>query len=257
MEVHHHPDLHHKKKNFKEYFLEFLMIFLAVTMGFFAENIREYISDREKEQADIRSLAKNLRADSVAIESSLKSIQKVKLKTDSLMELIQSGKYKEQQQLLYRLAYQTRGFQQFEYSNVTFEQMKSSSSLGLIHNEAIRNDFVNYNNFITSAVRQLETRMFETEKNQADWQSNILDDSFYPSVDSIIYQNALSTNVYKPGNHISAFTENKKAQFLKLYNLLFERNVIFNYYQIVIEKLKNQNKQLLASIKKAYQQGSE
>jgi hypothetical protein len=30
MEVHHHP--HVEKKNFKEYFLEFLMIFLAVTM---------------------------------------------------------------------------------------------------------------------------------------------------------------------------------------------------------------------------------
>ncbi len=41
MEVHHHPDLHHKPKKWKEYFLEFLMIFLAVTMGFFAENIRE------------------------------------------------------------------------------------------------------------------------------------------------------------------------------------------------------------------------
>jgi cell division protein FtsB len=38
MEVHHHP--HVEKKNFKEYFLEFLMIFLAVTMGFFAESIR-------------------------------------------------------------------------------------------------------------------------------------------------------------------------------------------------------------------------
>ena len=32
MEVHHHPDLHHKPKKWKEYFLEFLMIFLAVTM---------------------------------------------------------------------------------------------------------------------------------------------------------------------------------------------------------------------------------
>src|ERR1700730_16037339 len=41
MEVHHHPDLHHKLKKWKEYFLEFLMIFLAVTLGFFAENIRE------------------------------------------------------------------------------------------------------------------------------------------------------------------------------------------------------------------------
>ncbi|MEI8059700.1 MAG: hypothetical protein WCG67_06035, partial [Ferruginibacter sp.] len=28
MEVHHHPHLHHKPKHWKEYFLEFLMIFL-------------------------------------------------------------------------------------------------------------------------------------------------------------------------------------------------------------------------------------
>ena len=34
MEVHHHPDLHHKRKHFSEYVLEFFMIFLAVTMGF-------------------------------------------------------------------------------------------------------------------------------------------------------------------------------------------------------------------------------
>src|SRR6516162_8745575 len=48
MEVHHHPKV--EKKNFKEYFLEFLMIFLAVTMGFFAENIREKITDNNKEK---------------------------------------------------------------------------------------------------------------------------------------------------------------------------------------------------------------
>jgi hypothetical protein len=42
MEVHHHP--HVEKKNFKDYFLEFVMIFLAVTLGFIAENIREDIT---------------------------------------------------------------------------------------------------------------------------------------------------------------------------------------------------------------------
>ena len=47
MEVHHHPDLHHKPKKWKEYFLEFLMIFLAVTMGFFADNIREAYNNKE------------------------------------------------------------------------------------------------------------------------------------------------------------------------------------------------------------------
>jgi hypothetical protein len=34
MEVHHHPQLHHQRKPRKEYLLEFLMIFLAVTLGF-------------------------------------------------------------------------------------------------------------------------------------------------------------------------------------------------------------------------------
>jgi len=43
MEVHHHPEV--EKKGFKEYLLEGLMIFLAVTMGFIAENIRENISE--------------------------------------------------------------------------------------------------------------------------------------------------------------------------------------------------------------------
>jgi hypothetical protein len=46
MEVHHHP--HVEKKGFKEYCLEFLMIFLAVTLGFFAENIREHIAEKKE-----------------------------------------------------------------------------------------------------------------------------------------------------------------------------------------------------------------
>ena len=43
MEVHHHPGPHHGKKQWREYFLEFMMIFLAVTLGFLAENLREHI----------------------------------------------------------------------------------------------------------------------------------------------------------------------------------------------------------------------
>ncbi|HXS54620.1 MAG TPA: hypothetical protein VN726_00770 [Hanamia sp.] len=61
MEVHHHP--HVEKKNFKEYFLEFLMIFLAVTLGFFAENIRENISNHEKEINYMKGFVQDLKED--------------------------------------------------------------------------------------------------------------------------------------------------------------------------------------------------
>lgn len=46
MEVHHHP--HIERKRFKEYFFEFLMIFLAVTLGFIAENKSPQDASRQK-----------------------------------------------------------------------------------------------------------------------------------------------------------------------------------------------------------------
>ena len=67
MEVHHHPDLHHKEKPWKEYLLEGFMIFVAVTMGFFAETIREDISDRSKGHEYIRSFVEDLQRDTTTL----------------------------------------------------------------------------------------------------------------------------------------------------------------------------------------------
>ena len=67
MEVHHHPNLHHKPKKWKEYFLEFLMIFLAVALGFFAETLREKISEKQREKDYMVGLANNIRNDTSAL----------------------------------------------------------------------------------------------------------------------------------------------------------------------------------------------
>jgi hypothetical protein len=71
MEVHHPPDLHHRKKHWKEYFLEFLMLFLAVTMGFFAENIRESISDHNREKQYMQSMLFDLEKDTAELHEGL------------------------------------------------------------------------------------------------------------------------------------------------------------------------------------------
>lgn len=61
MKVHHHPKV--EKKNFKEYFLEFVMIFIAVTLGFFAESLREHIKDNEETHENIQSVLADLESD--------------------------------------------------------------------------------------------------------------------------------------------------------------------------------------------------
>jgi len=71
MEVHHHPQLEHKPKPWKEYVLEGLMIFLAVTMGFFAESLREHIGDSNREHEFAKALYNELKVDSATAASKL------------------------------------------------------------------------------------------------------------------------------------------------------------------------------------------
>jgi len=61
MEVHHHPEV--EKKGLKEYLLEGLMIFIAVMMGFIAENIRENITNKEHARQLTEQLVQDLKAD--------------------------------------------------------------------------------------------------------------------------------------------------------------------------------------------------
>jgi hypothetical protein len=69
MEIHHHPQV--EKKNFKEYVLEGLMIFLAVTMGFIAENIREHLTDASKENDYIISMIEDAKTDTFHLQESI------------------------------------------------------------------------------------------------------------------------------------------------------------------------------------------
>ncbi|HMG68143.1 MAG TPA: hypothetical protein VK588_10665 [Chitinophagaceae bacterium] len=71
MEVHHHPHLKHNSKAWKEYLLEGLMIFLAVMLGFFAENLRENIGESHREQEFAKALYKELLDDSTVAATKL------------------------------------------------------------------------------------------------------------------------------------------------------------------------------------------
>ena len=87
MEVHHHPQLHHKPKPWKEYFLEFIMIFLAVTLGFFAESIRENLVNKEKETHYIQNLVADLQADTAGLSRNINHLRIQSNMLDSALKI--------------------------------------------------------------------------------------------------------------------------------------------------------------------------
>src|SRR5215510_3739153 len=70
MEIH-HPKV--EKKKFKEYLLEGLMIFIAVTLGFFAENIREHLADKEKAKQGIETIITSIASDTMQLNNIIAS----------------------------------------------------------------------------------------------------------------------------------------------------------------------------------------
>jgi hypothetical protein len=143
MEVHHHP--HVEKKNFKEYFLEFLMIFLAVTMGFFAENIREHLADVNKEKEYIQSFIEDLKSDTTKIKQVLHFEQHLKLEAiDSLLLLLNTHQIKGHENDLYYFGRIATRYPIFQSNDRTISQLKNSGSLRLIRNEIMADSIISY-----------------------------------------------------------------------------------------------------------------
>jgi hypothetical protein len=144
MEVHHHP--HVEKKNFKEYFLEFLMIFLAVTMGFFAETIRESLVEKNQARSYIGSLDKDISND-VQVLPKLIQYQTLQIKlADSLVLLLDSVDVKTRANRIYFYAKYTirQTNLSFYVTERTITQLKNSGGFRLIHDQQLSDSIMDY-----------------------------------------------------------------------------------------------------------------
>ena len=150
MEVHHHP--HVEKKNFKEYFLEFLMIFLAVTLGFIAENIREGLGDKSKEKEYISSIKKDLAEDTSALNIWIPELFRRVNDFDTLISLLQVQGFNLRGGDLYYYARLSTRSRVFSANNNTITELKNSGNFRLITNKIIIDKLINFQKIIDSYI---------------------------------------------------------------------------------------------------------
>lgn len=143
MEVHHHPDLHHKEKPWREYLLEYLMIFLAVMTGFFAESYREHLGERSKEHEYALNIKKDLRRDTANLNIWIPALRTRVAKFDTLISYLETNGPITDGANMYYLARQSTRNAIFEPSNNTVTEMKSSGNLRLVRNHDIVNGLMN------------------------------------------------------------------------------------------------------------------
>lgn len=144
MEVHHHAH-HEGKKNWKSYFWEFLMLFLAVFCGYLAESYHTHSVNEEIDKRNMELVVDNLRDDVEKFNSNIRyQEQKVKI-LDTLISFRHFTNADTLNSQTFGLLFSKSIYNPVFTSNTAaIDQMKSSGSLRLVKNKEVLESIFQY-----------------------------------------------------------------------------------------------------------------
>jgi len=143
---HHHDAPGKKEKLWKHYALEFFMLFLAVTAGFFVENQRDHYLEHEREKQYAKSLYDDLKIDIAVIQRTLNEKAWCHKKMDSLLNILVSPDISANNELIYYFERYITFSDPFTAQDVTYQQLKSSGNFRYIGDLGLYKSISDYYN---------------------------------------------------------------------------------------------------------------
>jgi hypothetical protein len=245
MEVHHHG---HKPKDWKEYITEFIMLFAAVTLGFFAENQREHYVERHREVQYMESLMEDLSKDKYDINECNKfSINQTKF-IDTAITLLSEGNWTPKNiKTIYRASLKLSGNRPSTFIDRTSAQLRSGG-MRLIEDKKVATLITEYWQLIAQLNEFENVTIHEYKLNVKNMTYKIFDGTNYlDAKNKIIKEDAelmtYDKNVLKEyNNRLLNLNYDLKAYVIQyFYKKLDDKidelqNAIASKYHISIEK---------------------
>ena len=207
MEIHSHS--HTPRKKWTHYFWEFLMLFLAVTLGFFVENRREHFIEGKRGEAYAKSLYDDLKVDTQIIRRTLDEKIWAYSKLDSLQALLDSPNTNQHTELIYYFERFITQTDVFTSQDITYDQLKNSGNFRYLHNMALYKKIADYYNLYSRYHLLTETRF-------ADFQDlTEMESKLFNAADLAGLYNWEAVTFYdlfnRPGKKLSPITTDKQA----------------------------------------------
>jgi hypothetical protein len=245
MEVHHHP--HTERKKWHHYFFEFLMLFLAVFAGFLAENWREHIVERKREKEYIRSMIEDLNRDTTELSLDNSIRKEAVLMYDSVITLLnKKNRSQFEQQRIYYLARMGLRLSPFpKLNDRTYEQMKSSGNLRLIHENEISDKITHYYFNIKEFSLNTDQTLLRLQ-SLIEIQGKVFDGAVFQQMINI-----KSFEINQPGGYPPLITEEKQTLNELSVRIHYVLSILL-YSQNFITDLEKEASQLIETLKKEY-----
>jgi hypothetical protein len=246
MEVHHHPNI--EKKGFKEYILEGLMIFLAVTLGFFAESIREKITDKEKERDYVLAMIEDAQTDTANIREAIRLNEKRSYYLDSLVNICNNYDISNSEDsTIYKLYREGLSHPSFiSPTERTLLQLKNSGGMRLIRIKSAVDSIILYDDAAKKLIDQ--QAYYELYQNKSvDIAVQIFDFQYFNFRNSSTGQPNMKT--YDKAKLIT----HDKMKLMELGNLVHLYQGVVNFYITRLHEMNDHAVHLINTLKMDYQ----
>jgi len=204
MEVHSHS--HTERKKWTHYLWEFLMLFLAVTLGFFVENQREHFIEHKREKQYIKSFIEDLKSDTGNYNRQIRFRTISQKRADSLIILILSPERNKHVDSIYVCVERMGRGNLFLYNDRTIQQLKNSGSMRLIRNQGASDLILQYDQLVRD-MQHNELIREETLTRFRDISSYILDAAIFYSMPDT----ASEISSKRPKGNSKLFSENPET----------------------------------------------
>ncbi len=250
MEVHHHS---HKPKNWKEYITEFIMLFAAVTLGFFAENLREHSIISHRIEQNKVAILKDLEQDAITIDSILIDEQNAIKTFDRLLNVLYLAKNNRinQEQLIDSIKVFpdiiATTFTLY-VNNSSFKNMQSSGLLSYVEEEELKNRLSYYYEVVFKRIESNNVFF-----DQAGKEFGVTLPIGIGSLIRKINSDSTSYDLNKPSNYLNFMLSLQETKnLLQSEKFIFDIQKYYNQifvYQLALQKAKEENAKLLKLLK--------
>jgi len=223
------------------------MLFLAEFCGFLAENQREHIVEKKREKEYIRSMIEDLKLDSAGLSADNNTRKEAVVMYDSVITLLnKKDRTQFDQQRIYYLARMALRLSPFpKLNDRTYEQMKSSGNLRLIHETEISDKITHYYFNIKEFSLNTDQTLLRLQ-SLIEIQGKVFDGAVFQQMIDI-----KNFEINQPTGNPALITEDKQTLNELSVRIHYALSILL-YSQNFITELENEASRLIETLKKEY-----
>jgi hypothetical protein len=250
MEVHYLPSPNRASRPIKDYFIEFIFIFLAVTLALYVEHYRESEGEKAKTKEFARLVYDDLKIDAANLQRTIDEKSWLELKYDSLIDILAIKNVREYNEFIYYAERYVTKSPVFESRDITYEPLQNAGTKKDINDIKLKKDIASYN-ALYKQYRTYENAYITSESNNlAGIEPYLFDPDDLTSLDNP-NTNDFRSLVLRPGSELQPIRRN--TAYLKLFYIKVNNaNKHTKLMKELLEKQKVLGLNLMKNLEKYY-----